>query len=114
MQRAGLETGETDNLLQISMRIKTYLANSVLLRHVPAEHRATNGNCQFTIVVRSASHRKVAEMLGPGCSLHCLRSFYGIHVDEARRHIAKKDETIYYQPGHTANGYIQDWFEYHG
>ncbi len=92
--------------------VKTYLANSVLLRHVPEEHRATNGNRQFTIVVRATSQKKVAEMLGPGCSLNCLRDFYGIHVDESRRDIAKKDGVIYYQPGQTAHADIKEWFEY--
>jgi hypothetical protein len=95
------------------MKTKTYLANSVLLRRVPDEHRASNGNCQFTIVVRAKSQKQVAELIGPGCSLGDLRDFCGIH-EAGPKHasIPQRDGVIYYHVEHTKHGYVGKWFEY--
>lgn len=84
--------------------MKTYLANSVLLYWVPPEHRAANGSRQFTILCRTDSQKRVAELVG--CSLYDLRQM-GIHeagpvigfnppVNVAD--IVKEDHVVHYSP----------------
>lgn len=97
--------------------MKTFIANSVSLPNVPNEHRGNNGNCQFTVIIRAKSKKRVAELMSRPESVSStyrhLRMFCGIH--EARGEhldIPKKDEVIYYQPGHTRTGYYAEWVEY--
>ena len=100
--------------------MKIYLASSVQLSHVPAEHRSSsNGGCQFFILVRTTSKKEIVRILGT--SMYTLR-YFGCH--EAGEHIGfgenklrvadivKKNNTVYYQAGHTRNGYNPQWFEY--
>lgn len=92
--------------------MKVFISNSVRLSRVPSEHRASNGNCQYTTMVRAKTKKRVAQILG--CSDHILRTFYGCMPTDNPEKIAvvKKDETIYYHIGHTKNGYVDKWAEY--
>lgn len=100
-------------------KLKTYLALQVLLPHVPDAHSTPNGGKQYTILVRAANQREVAELVGG--TLRYLRVYGGIHEapeahgfhgEHKTAAIVKKDHVIYYQPGHTRSGYIGEWFEY--
>jgi len=93
--------------------IKTYIATSVMLYGVPDEHRAANGNCQYTIVVRAKNQKRVVELIGGGCTLAHLRDFCGIHL-ASDKHLAipQKDEVIYYSVERAKQGYVGKWFEY--
>jgi hypothetical protein len=91
--------------------MKTYIVSSVFLFGVPAAHRGSNNNCQYTIVVRAKNQKRVGEILGQ--SVWSLRQM-GLHLAGPKHEeIAKKEEQIYYHPAHTRTGYIDKWFEYH-
>lgn len=86
--------------------MNVYLANSVFLSKVPKEHRSLNGNCQFTVLVRAKSKKRVAEILDTTYSN--LDNFYGCHkASEQHLDIVKKDEVIYYDSDHRGA-----WIEY--
>ena len=44
------------------MKLKTYLVSAVWLNDVPARHRASNHNSRFTVLVRTTSQQRVAEL----------------------------------------------------
>jgi hypothetical protein len=102
------------------MKLKVFSAVGVWLPCVPAAHRGNNYNCQFTILVRATTRKRVAELTG--ISTYVLRTFnclneagptvgYGnstLSVSD----IVQKDETIYYHAEYTRTGYLDQWFEY--
>lgn len=92
--------------------MKTFICLSVFLSEVPKEHRAANGNCQYTVVVRAKTKKRVAELLE--VSYHMLNNFYGCHDcgDTEHAKVPQKDETIYYKVEMTKNGWVNKWFEY--
>ena len=92
--------------------MKTFIALSVWLSNVPDEHRASNGCCQYLIVVRSKSKKRVCELLD--CSYSHMNNFCGLHEDDQPKftNIPQKDEVIYYLVEHTKHGYVNKWFEY--
>lgn len=92
--------------------MKTFIALSVFLTDVPPEHRASNNNCQYTIVIRAKTKKFVKELLG--CSSYTLNDFYGLHVitQEPFINVPQKDGVIYYYVEHTKNGFLNKWFEY--
>jgi len=93
--------------------IKTYISCSVFLPDVPAAHRSSNGNCQYTAVVRAPTKKRVAELLRT--SYGQLVNFHGCH-EAGSLHLAipKKDEVIYYLVEHAKTGFVGKWFEYSG
>lgn len=96
------------------MKVKTYIATSVLLNKVENRFRGNNGNYQFTIVVRATSQKRVCELIGGNCSLSHLRNFCGIREisHEPFVSIPKKDDVIYYHVEHCRSGYVDRWLEY--
>jgi hypothetical protein len=91
--------------------VKTFLANSVFLRHVADRFRANNGNCQYTILVKASSRKRVAELLD--VTARQLREYHGImEVGTSHQGIALEDEVIYFNPEHTVEGYINQWLPY--
>ncbi len=94
---------------------KTYLALSVYLSKVPGKHRAANGNRQFTILCRTTSQQRVAELTGS--TISHLRKYGGIHETDSLEHISicEKNDTIYYNMcNHTpvSKSDYGKWFEY--
>lgn len=99
--------------------MKTYITNSVWLNNVPKAHRSSNGNAQFTALLRTNSQKQAAELLG--VSLGSLR-YNGIRIAPERigyaanavpvAGIVVNDHTVYYRVEHTQNGYVGKWFEY--
>lgn len=87
--------------------MKTYIANSVWLYGVEDRFRASNGNCQFTIVVRAKNQKRVAELIGGNCSLHHLQKFCGIRLaSDAHANIPNRDNVIYYYVAHLDNKWL--------
>ena len=101
------------------MKTKLYVVNSAFLFDAPADHRASSGNCQFTVLVAAKNQKRVAELLGQ--SVSSLRRM-GIHETDgdigygdshrAVADIVEKEDTLYYHAGHTHKGYVDKWFEY--
>ena len=95
------------------MKLKTYIASSVWLDKVEDRFRGNNGNAQFTIVVRTTSHERVAELIGRRCSVRHLREFCGISLAGPwHQAIPKEDNVIYYFVGSTKHGYVGRWLAY--
>lgn len=93
------------------MKMKTFISFSVWLSKVPSEHRASNNNCQYTVLVRAKTKKRVAELLD--VSQHSLRNFHGCEIASPQyTAIPQKDEVIYYLVDHTKNGFVGKWFEY--
>ena len=91
--------------------MKTFLCSSVWLSGVPDAYRGNNGSCQFTIVVRAKTKKRVRELLD--CSNYTLNDFYGCHVaGKDHASIPQKDEVIYYKVEQSKIGWINKWFEY--
>lgn len=91
--------------------MKTFISLSVFLFKVPKEHRASNNNCQYTVVVRAKTKKRVAELLE--VSQHALRTFHGCEIASPKHAaVAQKDEVIYYFVDSTKNGWVGKWFEY--
>lgn len=95
--------------------MKTYLASSVWLWEVPKEHIASNGNRQYTILIKAKSKRAVCDLVGGAMSLHHLNNFCGAHV--APEHIGSGDKRravsdIVQDPGVIYYEHWQDWFRY--
>ena len=94
----------------MSKKLKTYLASSIPVWGVPKDHRGSNGNSQCTVVVRTTSQKRAAEILG--VSVRYLREYGGIQdrTGEKWDSVCLEDETAYYQPGCTRKGLVHDWF----
>jgi len=92
------------------MKEKVYYAARCRVR-CPAEHRASNGGRQFSVLIRTTTKKRVAEIIGT--SPRYLREFCGLHVTDRPEHaaIAVKPDTVYYQVEHTAGGWVNKWFE---
>jgi len=91
--------------------MKTLISLSVFLPKVPKEHRSSNNNCQYTVVVRTKTKKRLAELLG--VSQHTLRNFYGCELAGPNHvGIPQKDEVIYYYVDMTKYGHVGKWFEY--
>lgn len=89
---------------------KLYLASAVYLTQLPKEHWANNDNKQKSILVRTTSQQKVAELISPVCSVTHLRHM-GLHDHTGVEKFEKaciKDDVIYYEhPDFSGN-----WCEY--
>lgn len=94
--------------------MRTYIALSVWLDRVPEGHVSANRSKQFTILIRTTSQKRVADLLG-STSLFSLRTFSGIRrapdavgFHKERKNVAgivQKDHTVYYN-------HDNQWFEY--
>jgi hypothetical protein len=93
------------------MRYKVYLALSTWLRDLPKKYQASNGDCSRTVVCRTTTKKRVAELTGE--NLHRLNAM-GLRVvtDEKWANIAKKADVVYYHVQHTKHGYVDEWAEY--
>lgn len=109
--------------------LKLFHANSVMLWTIPNHHRAENGSKQVNVLIRCATKRRFAELIGSVCvttdkartdSAYRHLSLYGcwheVEPGSARYTqldaVAVKPDTIYYNPwGHTVSGYVNEWFE---
>lgn len=93
-------------------RPKVYIAMSVLLSNAPAKHWANNRNRQYTVVCKTTSAKKLAELIGGGTSEAHLRNM-GVMASDNEKHaaICQKENTIYYQVEHP-NPDGGNWFEY--
>ncbi len=81
---------------------------------MPKEHVASNGNRQFTILVKAKSKRAVVELLGGGMTLHHLTGFCGCHVapEELGFNKRRKVSDIVQEPSVIYYEHQQDWFKY--
>jgi len=93
------------------MKESVYQALSVWVGGCKPEHRGNNGNCQFQILVRTTSKKRVAEITGS--STHFLREYGGLHVTDRPQHlaIAVEPDVIYYHAEQTKSGWIDKWFK---
>lgn len=91
--------------------MKTFWASSVPIRWIPDHHRASNGNNQCTVVVRAKTKKRAAEILG--VSLRYLNVWCGLHDVTGGKWdgLGVPDDSAFYQPGCTKNGWIREWFE---
>jgi hypothetical protein len=91
---------------------KVFVALSVRLSDAPSKHWASNRNCQYTVVCRTTSAKKFAELIGSETSEAHLRHM-GVMATDNEKHIAvcQKDDTIYYQV-EPPNPDAFKWFEY--
>jgi hypothetical protein len=93
-------------------KLKTYMASSVWLTKAPDCHAASNGGKQFFIVVRAKNKQVVADMLGASLTHLNNFGFYEVQPKTKYYDIPLEDNTIYYNAGHTANGFEDRWFVY--
>jgi hypothetical protein len=87
--------------------LKTFIV-SAMVRGLPMPHMPHNNDTRKTVIIRAATLKRVAEILD---STPARLRLFGCTRDDSRAHMAPKPETVYYEPGHTREGYIEGYVE---
>lgn len=95
------------------MKTKVFIALSVRLPWVEDRYRGNNGNCQYTVLIKTTTIKKCCEILD--MSYAHLKYFCRIHTEDHAQFtdICKLENTIYYHVEHCRSGYINKWFADH-
>jgi hypothetical protein len=88
--------------------LKTFRITTLWLRSLPAKYIPPNRDHQKTVLIRAASKKRVAELLGV---TPARLSQYGFYEQEHMTKFAVKPETIYYHVGQGLSGHSNAWIE---